>query len=246
MAEYRIETHLHTKHTSECAWLDAKTLAEGYERAGYAAIAVTDHYSRITFGYLGIDTMRPGDKITPFLSGYYRMREEGEKRGLKIYRGAELCLDESSNDYLLFDYPEDLLAEPEEIFRMGIAAFAPLARKAGAILVQAHPYRGNCVPAGAGYLDGVEIVNGSPRYENHNAQAEQYARRFGLIPTGGSDCHRAEDIGRSGIAAPVLPKDDAEFAWLLREGMYSVIAARAGAEAAGPWRRQDRGNRQCL
>ncbi len=39
---FRIETHLHTNHTSKCGWLDAGTLAEGYAKAGYAAIAVTD------------------------------------------------------------------------------------------------------------------------------------------------------------------------------------------------------------
>ena len=37
MEQYRIETHLHTNHTSKCGWLDAAALAEGYAQAGYAA-----------------------------------------------------------------------------------------------------------------------------------------------------------------------------------------------------------------
>ena len=223
MDGYRIETHLHTKHTSECGWLDARALAEGYHEAGYAAIAVTDHYSRITFAYLGIDTAMPGNKIDRFFAGYDRMREEGAKQGLRIYKGAELCFDEGCNDYLLFNYPDELLSEPEEVFRMGIAAFAPLAKSAGAILIQAHPYRNKCAPVSACYLDGIETVNGSPRYEND--RAELYARQFNLIRTGGSDCHRVEDIGRSGIAASVLPENDEAFARLLREGTYTIIPA---------------------
>ena len=226
MDGYRIETHLHTKHTSECGWLDARTLVEEYHKAGYSAIAVTDHYSRITFNYLGINTVMPGNGADRFFTGYYRMKEEGARRGLRIYKGAELCFDEGCNDYLLFNYPDGLLSEPEEIFRMGIAAFAPLARSAGALLIQAHPFRNKCTPVSACYLDGVEIVNGSPRYENHNDQAEWYARQFDLICTGGSDCHRIEDVGRSGIVAPALPENDDAFAQLLRESKYTIIPAK--------------------
>ena len=143
--------------------------------------------------------------------------------GLKVYKGAELRFDECSNDYLLYNYPDELLACPEELFRMGIAAFAPLAREAGALLVQAHPYRKKCTPAIACYLDGVEVMNCNPRHENRNGRAEEYAALHGLLRTGGSDCHRAEDIGLGGILAPVLPEDDGALVRLLREGGYTVI-----------------------
>ena len=52
---YKIEPHLHTKHVSKCGWLYAEELAKGYHEAGYAAIAVTDHYNVNTWEYLGID-----------------------------------------------------------------------------------------------------------------------------------------------------------------------------------------------
>lgn len=225
MESYRIETHLHTNHVSACGHLDAAALAEGYRKAGYAAVAVTDHYNRDTFEYLHIDTTRPGDVITPFLDGFRRMETECAKRGLKVYKGAELRFDECYNDYLLYNYPDELLAEPEKLFRMGIAAFAPLAREAGALLIQAHPYRWQCTPAIACYLDGVEVCNRNPRHENLNARAEEYAAQFGLLRTGGSDCHQPEDIAQGGIIAPVLPEDGAAFARLLREGGYTIIGA---------------------
>lgn len=220
---YKIETHLHTNHTSKCGWLDAAALAEGYAKAGYAAVAVTDHYNRDTFEYLNIDTTCPGDVITPFLEGFRRMEAECAKRGLRVYKGAELRFDESSNDYLLYNYPNELLADPEEIFHLGIAAFAPLAREAGALLVQAHPYRKKCTPAIACYLDGVEVLNCNPRHESRNDRAEEYAALHGLLRTGGSDCHRTEDIGLGGILAEELPEDAAGLARLIREGRYTVI-----------------------
>lgn len=220
---YKIETHLHTSHVSKCGWLDAAALAEGYARAGYAAVAVTDHYNRDTFEYLNIDTARPGDIMTPFLDGFRRLEEACAKRGLKVYKGAELRFDECYNDYLLYNYPDELLSDPEEIFHLGIAAFAPLAREAGAFIVQAHPYRKKCTPAIACYLDGLEVRNLNPRHENYNQRAEEYAAQFGLRRLGGSDCHQTEDVGAGGILAEELPEDGAALVRLIREGRYTVI-----------------------
>ena len=59
---YKIEPHLHTKHTSKCGWMTAQELIDGYKAAGYDAIIVTDHYNRITFDYLGVDTTAPGSR----------------------------------------------------------------------------------------------------------------------------------------------------------------------------------------
>lgn len=220
---YKIETHLHTNHSSKCGWLDAAALAKGYRAAGYDAVIVTDHYNRITFDYLGIDPTAPGEKVRPFLTGFRRMAEEGEKLGLHVFRGAELRFDESENDYLLYGYPDELLADPESVFRMGIAAFAPIARAAGAIIVQAHPYRGKCTPAIACYLDGVEVRNMNPRNENHNDRAEEYARQFGLLMLAGSDCHRTEDIGLSGILTQEMPSDSLSMARLIRSRRYTLM-----------------------
>lgn len=220
---FKIETHLHTNHVSKCGWMDAQALAEGYQAAGYSGIAVTDHYNRDTFDYLQMDTAAHGDVMGAFLDGFRRMEEACARRGIRVYKGAELRFDECGNDYLLYNYPDELLAEPEEVFRLGIAAFAPLAREAGALLVQAHPYRGKCTPAIYRYLDGVEVLNLNPRHENYNHRAEEYARMFGLMRLGGSDCHRAEDIGRGGILTEEVPEDTAGLVKLLREGRYAVI-----------------------
>ena len=220
---YKIETHLHTSHSSSCGWLDAATLTEAYRAAGYAGVIVTDHFNRITFDYLNVDLSGHTDKVRAFLNGYDRMVEEGAKRGLRIYKGAELRFDECENDYLLFGWPDELLADPETVFRMGIAAFAPLARAAGAAIVQAHPYRWGCTPAIACYLDGVEVANRNPRHENHNDRAAEYARQFGLLGLCGSDCHQPPDIGLGGVLTEELPEDSNAMAALIRSGAYTLI-----------------------
>ena len=144
---HKIETHLHTTYSSRCGWLEAEAIVSAYKAAGYSALIVTDHYNRTTFDYLGFDPAGPGDRIGAFLEGYRRVKEEGKKQGLRVFKGAELRFDECENDYLLYGFRDDLLAEPDEIFRMGIAAFAPVARAQGALIIQAHPYRHGCTPA---------------------------------------------------------------------------------------------------
>lgn len=220
---YKIETHLHTKHVSKCGWLDAETLIAGYKAAGYDAIIVTDHYNRTTFEYLGVDLTSSENKVRRFLDGYYRMAEEGEKQGIRVFKGAELRFDECENDYLLYGYRDDLLSDPEEIFRMGIATFSPIARGQGALLVQAHPYRRKCTPAIAGYLDGVEVRNLNPRHESYNERAEEYAEQFGLLRLAGSDCHRTEDIAVTGILSAELPGDSFGMARLIRSRRYTLL-----------------------
>jgi len=225
MAEHLIETHLHTTHTSKCGWLKAEELVPRYKQAGYDGIIVTDHFNRTTFDYLKIDLHDPRvDKVAAFLSGYSHMTAAAEGTGIRIYRGAELRFDESDNDYLLYGYTDELLANPEAIFKMGIAAFAPIARGQGALIIQAHPYRAKCTPAIACYLDGVEVANVNGRHPNFNARAEEYAQQFGLIRTCGSDCHRLEDIALGGIVTSELPSDSFGMMRLIRSRNYQLIS----------------------
>lgn len=220
---YKIETHLHTTHVSQCGQMEAAQIAQMYKEAGYSALIVTDHYNRTTFDYLGIDPAGSGDRIGAFLEGYRLLREEGKKLGLRVFKGAELCFDESENDYLFYGWRDDLLAEPDRIFRMGIAAFAPMARAQGGLIIQAHPYRRGCTPAIACYLDGVEVINSNPRHNSRNERAREYAEEYGLIATSGSDCHRVEDVGLAGIACESLPSDSMQMARLLRSRRYTLL-----------------------
>lgn len=222
---FKIETHLHTNHVSSCGELDAAVLAEGYAKAGYAAVTVTEHYNRDTFRYLGVDTAAPGNVMDAFWEGFRRMEAACAPYGIRVYRGAELRFDECGNDYLLYHFPDSLLADPEEVFHLGIAAFAPRARAAGALLVQAHPYRGRCTPAFACYLDGVEVCNLHPDHESYNQRAEEYAARFRLLRLSGSDCHGRNGIGLGGILTEELPEDTAGLVQIIRAGRYTLLGA---------------------
>lgn len=225
---YKIETHLHTLYGSGCGKMNERQIVSGYIAAGYHGLIVTDHYNRDTRWYPARFPNLPGTDLYGFLEGYDRVKEEGERRGLKVYKGAELRFDGSPNDYLLIGYSDDLLREPEKVFRMGLEAFSRYARQDGAILIQAHPCRNSCqppcTPAEGRWLDGVEIFNGNPRAHNQNEKAEAFACSMGhLIRLSGSDCHQPEDIGLGGIYTGRLPQNDRELVRLLKERKYTLI-----------------------
>ena len=220
---YKIETHLHTTYISHCGWLGAQAIMKAYAAAGYAAICVTDHYNRECFDYAEIDLTTPGSKTEDFLLGYRRLKREAERYGIRVYEGAELRFDESDNDYLLYGFHHDLLADPDAVMRSGLERFVSAYRADGALLVQAHPFRKKCSPAPAEWLDGIEVLNLNPRHDSRNDLALEYAQANRLIMTSGSDCHRPGDEAKGGILSDTLTEDSFAFAQLIRSGQYSLI-----------------------
>lgn len=220
---YKIDLHVHTKYSSACGHMSAEELVKGYSEAGYSAIAITDHYCRITHEQL-LGSPDSSDALKKFLQGYEVVKAEAEKYGITVYRGAELRFDEGLNDYLLYNYPDWLLENMDEVLKMSLADFYKLSKKTDALLIQAHPYREWCTPAPVEYLDGIELVNMHPWHNSHNELASQFAKENPqFILTGGSDCHDPEHLGRGGILSDTLPKNDKELAELLKSGNYTYL-----------------------
>lgn len=220
---FKIETHLHTLYTSACAIISAKEIVDGYLAAGYSGLIVTDHYSWDTFRHLHMDTTPGQDKVEAFLTGYRMVKQEGEKRGLKVYRGAEVRFDGSWNDYLLYGFSDELLRDPESIFTMGVEAFYEKCKAEGALLVHAHPYRNGGSPTTPKALDGVEVLNANYDHDERNDLALAFAQKHGLLETAGSDCHGPKQVGKAGIAVDVLPDNEQELVAMLRSGNYQIF-----------------------
>ena len=221
---HKIETHLHTAYVSKCGWMGSIPIIAEYAQAGYSAIAVTDHYNRDTFELLRLDISKPCHVLEAFEEGYYRLCVEAKKHGILVYKGAELRFDESDNDYLLYGYEPSLLEDPEHVISMGVAEFSKKCREQGAILVQAHPFRKKCSPVNPEYIDGVEVVNFNARHDSRNDLAQEYADKHQLLGIAGSDYHRYGDGATTGIMSATLPKNDREFAELLRSRAFDIIA----------------------
>ncbi len=219
---YKIETHLHTKLVSACGWLTPDTIVAEYKKRGYGAITVTDHFHRTWLGTASIALDKGTDVSAEFFRGYNAVLEAGEKAGIKVYYGAELRFDENNNDYLLLGFEKEFLNDTDNIFKMGICEFSVIAKEMGALIIQAHPYRTGCFPADPSCLDGVEAYNMNVRHNNYNEKAVEFARKNNLLMLAGSDCHRPEDIGTSGIYTETLPEDSFSYAELIRTRKFML------------------------
>lgn len=221
---YKIETHMHTNISSKCGWLNAEEACKAYTDAGYQGVAVTDHFNRTTVSYLGIDLLDKAHAMIDFFKGARAMQALAPNYGLSVYQCTELRFDGSENDYLIFGFEPGLFYDPDSIMKDGLEVFSARCREAGALIIQAHPFRPPCTPAPPELIDGVEVANLNLRHESNNALALAYAKKHNLLMTAGSDCHRPYNVGKAGILSPRLPKDSSDLADLIRSEQYYLFS----------------------
>jgi len=218
---FKTETHLHTSEVSGCAKCTAAEMVALYHASGYSTLFVSDHFQPSTLDRFGDISWE--EKLDCFCIGYNNAKEAGEKYGMHILLAAELCLYESSNHYLLYGFDMDFLKNLPEIFTMSIADFYPLAKQNGILLIQAHPMRdGKCFPVPL-HTDGFEVYNSNPRHENFTAETLVIAKEHGIYITGGSDAHRIEDVGGSGVLSETEICTSADYIRLLQENKLTCI-----------------------
>lgn len=212
---YKYDTHVHTAETSPCGRVRAAKMIRLYKEAGYDGVVITDHYYSGFFNRLIFLSWKK--KVDVYLSGYKAAVREGGKLGLDVILGMEIRFDGDPNDYLVYGMDEQFLKENRELYKLGLEKFRSLASGKNLMLIQAHPFRPNMIPADPGLIDGVEIYNGNPRHDSCNHLALAYARKNNLLMTSGSDFHQPQDLARGGIVVRRRIKTPAGFVEAIRE-----------------------------
>lgn len=221
---YKFELHVHTAECDKCAELSGAELVRAYRQKGYSGMVVTDHYFSYFFNWFS-DELDGKDKdkvIERWLKGYYAARAEGEKTGFTVLPGAEVRIDGSINDYLVFGLLEkDFYSLPylnrldsiDEVIRL-LPDYAHV--------VQAHPFRNGmtvCDPSG---IFGIEVFNGGTE-PFRNEMAHTFAKHYGKAMTSGSDCHGLSAVGKGGIITDSPIKTSSDLSRILKSGDYRII-----------------------
>ena len=219
---YKIETHLHTAEVSACSRIKAREMIKKYHEAGYSTVFVADHFQDNSIDVLG--DIPWSDKMTIFLSGYYKAKFEGNKLGVNVLPAAEFKLADSKNHYLAYGITKEFLDAHPDLHKLTIPEFSKIARENGIILIHAHPYRdGNDNPVPE-YVDGVEMYNSNPRHEDNSERSEALVKNNpSLWISAGSDAHREEDVAKSGVISEYEIKTVDDFIKLLRSGEAKII-----------------------
>lgn len=218
---YKTETHLHTAETSGCADVRAGEMVRLYYEAGYKTIFVTDHFSPQFLNHLGDAPWE--DKIAIFMAGFYKAVRYARPYDMNVLLAAEITFSDSPNDYLVYGITREFLNEHPDLCEMGIEKFYKIAQQHNMFVVQAHPNRDNiCFPTPQ-YVDALEVYNSNPRHQDLSDKTEQCADENNLYKTYGSDAHKLEDIGGSGVLSNKEIKSVEDYINLIKSGEIGAI-----------------------
>lgn len=224
MDTHRIETHAHTSVVSPCGRLSPDELVARYCAAGYAALVITDHFVSSLPVFRGV--RRWNERVNAYFSGYRLAREAARGTQLRVLPGLEVTLDTVPGvDLLVYGADEPAVADTPNLYALDPHDFRAWANEAGALVYQAHPFRGRG-PIDPSLLDGVEVYNGNQRHDSQNALAEEFARRHGLLALGGSDAHQDEDVARSGVLVSRVPETSRHLVRILQADPDTLAVLR--------------------
>lgn len=222
MEKYYYELHTHTSESSGCAGVCAADSYRMLKDAGARGMVVTDHF-QFWPGEEIYDSEHWRGKVDYLLKGYRALKEAAaDDPDFTVLLGFEYRNCSNDNDILVFGASEEFLYANEWFGNLERHALRKLADENGILLIQAHPFRGNCKPEAPDFIHGVEVYNEVPRHNSKNELALAYAQEHGLIQTAGSDFHWPEDLARGGIVTdrPIL--DGKDLVEILRSGSYTL------------------------
>lgn len=133
----------------------------------------------------------------------------------------EIALNNPYRDYLVYGLDTEFLYKNENINDINLSKLYSMVQKENALLIVAHPFRNLRKMPNHLHLDGAEVINSNPRHESHNEMALEWAEKYNLIQTAGSDYHEHGDIC-SGVYINKIPNDINEFVGIIKSGEYEL------------------------
>lgn len=206
------DTHTHTAGISLCSRISLERQIDICKTEGLGGIVLTNHYKS---AYIQKSDFYDWRKR--YVEEYENTRKLGEQKGVKVFFGVEVTLDEQrQNDFLLYGLRTRDILEAEPLFRLSLPELSAFAKEKGALLYHAHPFR-KTEPADAAFLDGVEI-NCHPLYRTCSEErVRAFADRHNLGITCGSDYHGDTYKPHCGVWIPQTITDGVQFAAYLRK-----------------------------
>jgi predicted metal-dependent phosphoesterase TrpH len=230
---FKYETHLHTSPVSRCAKASVREQLEFYKEQGYDGVFITNHFIDGNINIPSSATYE--EKIEFYFSDYEQGKKIGEEIGLKVFFGAELSF--KGTDFLVYGLKKEWFLAHPEIVEMKKSEELSFMAEAGALIIQAHPFRE------AGYIDhirlfprnvhGVEVINAC-RTDFENSMARLYAESYGLLQFAGSDNHggRGKDT-LAGMCSKKSITSEHDFIKKVKNGKMKTFVFTPSSEKGG-------------
>ncbi len=222
----KIELHCHTLYGSYCGLADTETIVRRYIENGYQGVVITNHYYKSAFESYKGDTKK--EKLDFYFSLYEKVKEEGEKKGLKVFLGTEIAV-ENQTDYLLFGFDRKLLYDNKPLYEFNQKEIFDLAEKNGCFFAQAHPFRRGVKAVGnPKFMHGVERFNGHFHHVNNNELAGEFCEKNNLIGFSGTDFHTPDQPITAGVFVPDSVNNEARLVECLFNKNFSLYCDEKG------------------
>ena len=213
---------MHTSISSACSRFTPEEVVEKYTRLGYAGVFVTDHYLR---GNSCVPRDLPyAERVKLYFDGYRAVKKCAQERGLDVFCGVEVS--HWGTDFLFYGLDEQWYLDNLEIMTDSPKEMCIRARNAGALVLQAHPYRErdyiDHIRLFPQEVEGIEIVNACED-ERSNSLAGILAESYGLRVSAGSDIHRASQKLLAGMQFETKLKSEKDFMDRIRRGEGSIF-----------------------
>ncbi len=208
---YKTELHAHSAPCSRCSHISPEELVEKYSHLGCDSLVITNHLNPETW-----TSGRPSERAEEYLSDFYTAKKAAAGTDLSVVLGVEIRFPENSNDYLIYGVcPEDI-EKFIALIPMGIREFYKKVKSPRNVILQAHPFRKNMIPAPLDSIDGIETMNLHPGHNSNIGTAAKYARENGLLVSGGTDCHYPQHVGMCFLRTTEKISDSYDIAEVLK------------------------------
>lgn len=226
---YLYETHMHTEEASRCGKVSGAEMARAAKEYGYSGVFITDHHWG---GNTRPDRELPWEEwVDEFCSGYEAAKRVGDEIGLSVFMGWEAGF--RGTEFLIYGLDKAWMKAHPELRTVSVEEQYQLIREAGGMVIQAHPFREEPyipeIRLFPEWVDGVEIINaqhsnpgGNRPHPEYDRKAREYAAKYGLPGTAGSDMHRAELLG-GGVAFKEKLNSVQDFIRKIKSGKGYVI-----------------------
>lgn len=172
----RIDLHCHSKYSND-NHLEPEVIIEKACEMGLDGVCFTEHFS--------VDASREVANL-------------GSPNGFKIFRGVEISTDKGH--ILAYGLEDDSWNTWGKNMGLNLHAVVDAIHKLGGVCAPAHPFRGpeslGVNLFSIGKFDAIETHNGA-NPPSQNMEAIEASMKLGVPSIGGSDCHRAEQVGRA-------------------------------------------------
>lgn len=193
-----IDMHAHSSAISRCCRATVEEVLETDKSVGIDGIVLTNHYQ--------IEYTVNGDSdglARRYIEEYYHAKEAGEKLGMRVFYGMEVTARQFGCAHMLiYGIDPSFTLEHSDIYDYTLEEMSRVVHEAGAVLIQAHPFRRGGDLVDLAYVDGVE-ANCHPIYEGPcYDRLVPYAQEAGIIMTCGGDYHADTHRVRCGTYLP--------------------------------------------